>query len=109
MGHCYHCERVWEVVNTNSSRVHFMFSHISGNKIGWEKTGSHSEPQARGDPGDQTKVVGPRLLFSQLLVLLACDVKDCLKVKHSLSKHVISNIDTAGVEISDIGERGRES
>lgn len=58
MGHCYHCERVWEVVNTNSSHVHFMFSHISGNKIGWEKTGSHSEPQARGDPGDQTKAEG---------------------------------------------------
>uniref|UniRef100_A0A8C4M2J5 Family with sequence similarity 120A n=1 Tax=Equus asinus asinus TaxID=83772 RepID=A0A8C4M2J5_EQUAS len=32
-------------------------NHISGNKIGWEKTGSPSEPQARGDPGDQTKVV----------------------------------------------------
>ncbi|KAB1252239.1 Constitutive coactivator of PPAR-gamma-like protein 1 [Camelus dromedarius] len=39
-----------------SNFVHLMFSHISGNKIGWEKTGSHSEPQARGDPGDQTKV-----------------------------------------------------
>uniref|UniRef100_A0A8C3WZ59 Family with sequence similarity 120 member A n=1 Tax=Catagonus wagneri TaxID=51154 RepID=A0A8C3WZ59_9CETA len=33
-------------------------NHISGNKIGWEKTGSHSEPQARGDPGDQTKAEG---------------------------------------------------
>ncbi|XP_040819136.1 constitutive coactivator of PPAR-gamma-like protein 1 isoform X3 [Ochotona curzoniae] len=33
-------------------------NHISGNKIGWEKTGSHAEPQARGDPGDQTKAEG---------------------------------------------------
>ncbi|XP_045431008.1 constitutive coactivator of PPAR-gamma-like protein 1 isoform X3 [Pipistrellus kuhlii] len=33
-------------------------NHVSGNKIGWEKTGSHSEPHARGDPGDQTKVEG---------------------------------------------------
>ncbi|XP_032162312.1 constitutive coactivator of PPAR-gamma-like protein 1 isoform X6 [Mustela erminea] len=33
-------------------------NHISGNKIGWEKTGSHSEPQTRGDPGDQTKTEG---------------------------------------------------
>lgn len=46
----------------------FMFSHISGNKIGWEKTGSHSEPQARGDPGDQTKVVG-QLLFLHVWTL----------------------------------------
>ncbi|KAK2493207.1 hypothetical protein MC885_019340, partial [Smutsia gigantea] len=29
--------------------------HISGNKIGWEKTGSHPQPPARGDPGDQAK------------------------------------------------------
>lgn len=35
----------------------FLCSHISGNKIGWEKTASRSEPQVRGDPGDQTKVV----------------------------------------------------
>uniref|UniRef100_A0A8C2XYE6 Family with sequence similarity 120A n=1 Tax=Capra hircus TaxID=9925 RepID=A0A8C2XYE6_CAPHI len=47
-------------------------NHISGNKIGWEKTGSHSEPQARGDPGDQTKVVSLCLLFSQILILSAC-------------------------------------
>ncbi|XP_064435037.1 constitutive coactivator of PPAR-gamma-like protein 1 isoform X5 [Mirounga angustirostris] len=33
-------------------------NHISGNKIGWDKTGSHGEPQARGDPGDQTKTEG---------------------------------------------------
>lgn len=56
--------------------VHFMFSHISGNKIGWEKTGSHSEPQARGDPGDQTKVVSLCLLFSQILILSACSARD---------------------------------
>lgn len=31
-------------------------NHISGNKMGWEKTGSHSEPHVRGDPGDQAKV-----------------------------------------------------
>lgn len=43
----------------------FTFSHISGNKIGWEKTGSHAEPQARGDPGDQTKVQSLFLLFSK--------------------------------------------
>ncbi|ELV14103.1 Constitutive coactivator of PPAR-gamma-like protein 1, partial [Tupaia chinensis] len=33
-------------------------NHVSGSKPGWEKTGSHSEPQARGDPGDQTKAEG---------------------------------------------------
>ncbi|KAK2506948.1 hypothetical protein MC885_002224 [Smutsia gigantea] len=33
-------------------------NHISGNKIGWEKTGSHPQPPARGDPGDQAKAVG---------------------------------------------------
>lgn len=76
---------MWEVVDTNSNHVHFMFSHISGNKIGWEKTGSHSEPQARGDPGDQTKVVGSRLSFSQVLAHSACGVRNCLKVKHAAS------------------------
>jgi len=33
------------------------FSHVSGNKIGWEKTGTQSESQTRGDLGDQTKVI----------------------------------------------------
>ncbi|OBS57867.1 hypothetical protein A6R68_11000, partial [Neotoma lepida] len=33
-------------------------NHIGGNKIGWEKTGSHAEPLARGDPGDQVKAEG---------------------------------------------------
>lgn len=28
-------------------------NHISGNKTGWEKTESHSEPRAWEDPGDQ--------------------------------------------------------
>jgi hypothetical protein len=42
-----------------------MFSHITGNKIGWEKTGSHTEPQVRGDPGDQVKVQGLHILFSK--------------------------------------------
>lgn len=45
------------VLTLISRPLHFLCSHISGNKIGWEKTGSPSEPQARGDPGDQTKVV----------------------------------------------------
>ncbi|XP_072454328.1 constitutive coactivator of PPAR-gamma-like protein 1 isoform X5 [Notamacropus eugenii] len=33
-------------------------NHVSGNKVGWEKTGNQSETQARGDPGDQTKAEG---------------------------------------------------
>lgn len=32
------------------------FSHVSGNKIGWEKPGTQSEGQTRGELGDQTKV-----------------------------------------------------
>lgn len=35
----------------------YSFSHVSGNKIGWEKTGTQSENQTRGDLGDQTKVI----------------------------------------------------
>lgn len=68
----------------------FMFSHISGNKIGWEKTGSHSEPQARGDPGDQTKVVGWLLFFRYRLfghVMLGI----CSKQSAVFLKHVMSN------------------
>ncbi|XP_068939850.1 constitutive coactivator of PPAR-gamma-like protein 1 isoform X1 [Petaurus breviceps papuanus] len=33
-------------------------NHVSGNKVGWEKTGNQSETQARGEPGDQTKAEG---------------------------------------------------
>ncbi|XP_064374946.1 constitutive coactivator of PPAR-gamma-like protein 1 isoform X1 [Dromaius novaehollandiae] len=33
-------------------------NHVSGNKIGWEKTGTQSESQTRGDLGDQTKAEG---------------------------------------------------
>ncbi|OXB65339.1 hypothetical protein ASZ78_016983 [Callipepla squamata] len=33
-------------------------NHVGGNKIGWEKTGTQSESQTRGDLGDQTKAEG---------------------------------------------------
>ncbi|KAM6344442.1 constitutive coactivator of PPAR-gamma-like protein 1 isoform 5-T5 [Alca torda] len=33
-------------------------NHVSGNKIGWEKTGAQSESQTRGELGDQTKAEG---------------------------------------------------
>ncbi|KAJ7407383.1 Constitutive coactivator of PPAR-gamma-like protein 1 [Willisornis vidua] len=33
-------------------------NHVSGNKIGWEKPGTQSESQTRGELGDQTKAEG---------------------------------------------------
>ncbi|XP_015496372.1 constitutive coactivator of PPAR-gamma-like protein 1 isoform X3 [Parus major] len=33
-------------------------NHVSGNKIGWEKPGTQSEGQTRGELGDQTKAEG---------------------------------------------------
>ncbi|XP_036752764.2 constitutive coactivator of PPAR-gamma-like protein 1 isoform X4 [Manis pentadactyla] len=40
-------------------------NHISGNKTGWEKTGSHTQPPARGDLGDQAKAAeGPSMASS---------------------------------------------
>ncbi|KAF1409380.1 Constitutive coactivator of PPAR-gamma-like protein 1, partial [Eudyptes chrysocome] len=33
-------------------------NHVSGNKMGWEKTGTQSESQTRGELGDQTKAEG---------------------------------------------------
>ncbi|XP_074929320.1 constitutive coactivator of PPAR-gamma-like protein 1 isoform X3 [Chelonoidis abingdonii] len=33
-------------------------SHVSGNKMSWEKTRTQSENQAHGEPGDQTKAEG---------------------------------------------------
>ncbi|KAH0630108.1 hypothetical protein JD844_012746, partial [Phrynosoma platyrhinos] len=39
-------------------------NHVGGNKLSWEKTGTQSENQARGDPGDQTKAEGSSTVSS---------------------------------------------